>query len=92
LVTLQDGSTVAGRWAYPSFASSDPLERDLYLDYTYNIDDDGVWHDPGRQRAMWIPGPSIAHIAFFANAEHVRHGGRTYARFRAPSKKEDGNA
>ncbi len=43
LVTLKDGTQVAGFCGENSFASSDPAERDIYIQWMYEIDEDGNW-------------------------------------------------
>lgn len=43
LVVLKNGTTVAGFLGDGSFASTDPNERDLFLDDVYRISDDGDW-------------------------------------------------
>jgi len=43
LATLKDGSEVAGYFGKRSFASSEPDERDLYLEQLYEVDDTGQW-------------------------------------------------
>ena len=44
LVELKDGSTVAGFFGTHSFASSDPEERDVFIEQVYRIDEDNTWH------------------------------------------------
>lgn len=43
LLTLKDGTHFAGYCGEQSFASSDPSERDLYLEKVYEIDDNNNW-------------------------------------------------
>lgn len=64
LVTLKDGSRVAGLWGEKSFASSFAGERDLYLQRTYLVsaeaekpwaevaNSDGVYIAPGEIRSI----------------------------------------
>ena len=40
LVTLKDGTRFAGFCGDESFMSSDPSERDIYIQWTYDIDDE----------------------------------------------------
>ncbi|TIN10399.1 DUF6338 family protein [Mesorhizobium sp.] len=69
LVTLTDGSSVAGHWSSASFASTDMTERDIYIEKIYDQPDD--------QSASWIPtnksalvlATHIQMIEFFANSE-----------------------
>jgi hypothetical protein len=44
LVKLKDGSMVGGFFGTHSFASSDPEERDIYIEQVYRIDQDSTWH------------------------------------------------
>lgn len=43
LVTLKDGTRFAGYCGQGSFMSSDPKERDLYMQHVFNIDDETKW-------------------------------------------------
>ncbi len=59
LVTLKDGSQVAGLYGSRSVASSESSERDLYIQEIYQITGDGPWqriplnnHDIVRGRAI----------------------------------------
>lgn len=61
MVTLADGSTVAGIYGQRSFASSDPAERDLYLQEIYDVDD-GAWTKRPEQQAILIPSKEIKNV------------------------------
>ena len=65
LVTLADGSTVAGVFSARSFASSDPSERELFLEQLYKVEDDGPWQPAPMNRGVWIRGEAIRAIEFF---------------------------
>ena len=69
LVTLVDGSTVAGVLSDRSFASSDPLERDLFLEKVYRVEDDGAWQPVPMNRGVWIHGKALRAIEFLAFQE-----------------------
>ena len=43
LVTLKDGTRFAGFCGGESFMSSDPNERDIYIQWAYDIDDENNW-------------------------------------------------
>jgi len=62
LVQLEDDTQIAGMWAEQSLASSDPAERDLYLDVTYRIGEDGILEVPEEQTGTWIPHARIKQI------------------------------
>ena len=64
LVTLADGSTVAGVFSARSFASSEAAERDLFLEQLYKIEDDGPWQPVPMNRGVWIRGDAIRAIEF----------------------------
>lgn len=64
IVTLQDGSTVAGLFGTQSFASSHPENRDLFLEKTYQIDDGGVWVPVEDSAGLWLRGEDIKIVEF----------------------------
>ena len=55
LVTLKDGTRFAGFCGKGSFMSSDPKERDLYVERVYDVDDEHVWH-PRESSVLIAPG------------------------------------
>ncbi|SFM50529.1 hypothetical protein SAMN05216573_102165 [Bradyrhizobium sp. Rc3b] len=61
MVTLSDGSTVSGVYGSHSFASSDPTERDLFLQEIYDVDSDS-WKKRSEQQAILIPSKEIKHV------------------------------
>jgi hypothetical protein len=69
LVTLVDGSTVAGIFTDRSFASSDPMERDLFLERVDRVEDDGTWQPVPMNRGVWIHGKALRAIEFPAFQE-----------------------
>ena len=62
LVTMTDGSTVAGYFGPRSFASSDPRGRDLYIESVFVADDNGPWHEVPMNAGVWIAGTHILNI------------------------------
>ena len=64
LVTLADGSTIAGIFSARSFASSDASERDLFLEQLYRVEDGGPWQPVPMNRGVWIRGEAIRAIEF----------------------------
>jgi len=66
IITLADASTVAGVFSARSFASSDPSDRDLYLEQIYKIEDDGLWQPVPMNRGGRIRGEAIRAIEFLA--------------------------
>lgn len=65
LITLLDGSRVAGWMGLDSYASSDPEERDLYLQRIYSIDDEGNWQSDGKKSVL-ISGGEVKTVEFWA--------------------------
>ena len=65
LVTLRDGTQVAGYFGDESMASSDPAYRDLYLENVYTIQEDGQWEPRDDSRGIYIEGSQIVFIEFF---------------------------
>jgi hypothetical protein len=74
LVTLKDGGSVAGFWGSRSFASSDPAERDLYIETVYMIPrGKKPWQKIPRSAGMLIPGREIRHIEFWSDDKEETH-------------------
>jgi hypothetical protein len=48
LVTLKCGTRFAGWWSGNSFASSDPKERDLFIEAVYEVAENGPWKPTGK--------------------------------------------
>ncbi len=63
IVTLTDGKCIYGYCGEASFASSDPAERDVYIEKVYELDEDNVWQDPGP-RSMLIKAAEIRFVEF----------------------------
>lgn len=64
MVTLTDGSTVAGIFGTHSFASSDPSERDIYLQEILDVSEDGVWSYRDEPHGILILAKEIRYIEF----------------------------
>lgn len=67
VVTLKDGSQVAGWFGQRSFASSDPKERDLYVERVYRVDDDKQWH--ATESGLLVPQGELRCIEFWSDKE-----------------------
>lgn len=64
-VWLRDGISVAGLYGADSYASSEPEDRDLYLQTLYQTDADDNLTGPVPQSAgIWIRGDEIKYIEF----------------------------
>jgi hypothetical protein len=68
LVTLSDGSTVAGRYAFGSFASSSREERDLLIGDVWEVVD-GHWTRPPTPKSILLCGRDIRTVELFRQAE-----------------------
>lgn len=63
LVTMNDGEVVAGAYDQKSFASSDPAERDLFLEKVFTVSKDEPWQEvPGKE--ILIRASEIRYIEF----------------------------
>lgn len=65
IVVLTDGEQIAGLMHEDSFASSDPSERDIYLEEIYDIKDSGVWEKIERTDGILIKGEAIKFVQFW---------------------------
>ncbi|HEX8622387.1 MAG TPA: DUF6338 family protein [Allosphingosinicella sp.] len=65
LVTLKDGTTIAGRWAETSFASSAKDGRDVYVAEVWDIPDSGAWVPLDPPRGMLLCGGDVRYIEIF---------------------------
>ena len=66
LVTMEDGSQVAGLFSGNSLAASDLAQRDLFLEQTLEIDADGDWSPKQPGQSILISGKAIKYVEFFA--------------------------
>ncbi len=64
LVTLKDGTRFAGFCGSASFMSSDPAERDIYIQQVYDVDDDNNWSSSG-EKALLITADEVRTIEFW---------------------------
>ena len=55
---------MAGRYDVQSFASSDPSERDIFIEKVYEIQEDGPWKDVGDKGILIRPS-EVRYIEFF---------------------------
>ncbi len=66
LVTLKDGTRFAGFYGAQSFTSSSPDERDIYLQWVYDIREDGTLSPPDDEKGVLIAAGEIRTIEFLA--------------------------
>jgi hypothetical protein len=64
MVTLADGSTVAGIFGTGSFASTEPTERDLYIEEIMDVADDGSWVYRKEVSGILITAKEIRFVEF----------------------------
>ncbi|MCG2685143.1 MAG: DUF6338 family protein [Planctomycetales bacterium] len=69
LVTLMDGSSVCGLFGSGSFASTDPQDRDLYIQEVWRHNKDGRSLIVERTDGIIIRGDSIKHIEFWRDED-----------------------
>lgn len=65
LVTLKDGTRFGGFCGPESFMSSDPNERDLYIQWVYEIDGEGQW-SASDERGLFIAAGEVRTIEFWS--------------------------
>ena len=74
LVTLKDGTRFAGFCGPESFMSSDPSERDIYIQRIYDIDEQDKWSSRGEKGVLIVAG-EIQTIEFWpANSKENTNG------------------
>lgn len=65
LITLTDGTEIAGYFGRRSMASSDPERKDIYIERAYRIPaDGGSWTEVEGSLGMHVAGAQIAYIEF----------------------------
>lgn len=64
LVTLKNGTRFAGFCGSGSFMSSDPVERDIYIERVYDIDDDNRWI-PRGEKGLLVAAGEVQTIEFW---------------------------
>lgn len=72
LVTLKDDTRYAGWFSVNSFASSDPNQRDLYIEKVYDITANNSWLDRGDDSVL-ICANEIKTIEFISEQERGKH-------------------
>lgn len=68
IVTLKDDTKFAGYCGRKSFMSSDPNERDIYIEKIYDWGDDDSWNDAG-EHSLLIASAEIKTVEFFPVTE-----------------------
>lgn len=68
IVTLKDDTKFAGYCGRASFMSSDPAERDLYVEKIYDWGEDNSWLD-GGDHGLWVAPGELKSVEFFPVSE-----------------------
>ena len=65
LITLTDGTEIAGYFGERSMASSEPERKDIYIEKVYRVPiSGGAWEVIEGSLGMHVNGPNIAYIEF----------------------------
>lgn len=67
MVTLADGSIVAGVFGSRSFASSEPSERDLLIEEIWDVAETGAWTQRPEKIAIYVPAKEVKHVQFWTH-------------------------
>lgn len=67
IVSLKDGTEWSGYFGRDSFASSEAIQRDMYIQTVYTRDDEEKWH--ATDSSVWLAGSEISSIQFFSGGE-----------------------
>jgi hypothetical protein len=74
IVTLKDDTKFAGYCGRGSFMSSDPAERDLYVEKVYDWGEGNSWLD-GGDHGLWVASGELKSVEFFPVGEKgTSHG------------------
>jgi len=74
IITLKDDSEICGWYAEQSFTSSDPNDRDIYIQYTYKKDENGVYQTDPDSKGIYIPKDSIKYIELKQEKGEIGNG------------------
>ncbi|MGE3147784.1 MAG: DUF6338 family protein [Pseudorhodoplanes sp.] len=83
LAVLKDGTKFAGFCGAGSFMSSDPKERDLYIQRVYELDENNIWHP--RENGVLIAAGEIRTIEFWPYRKEISHDQQANIDARLPS-------
>jgi len=67
IVSMKDGTVFYGKFSTRSFASSEPMERDIYIEDVYKLNDNRDWVKRERNDGILIASDQIKCIEFFNN-------------------------
>lgn len=69
IITMTDGSVLRGWYSGESFSSSDYEERDIFVERSYRIDDNGNWILDQESEGFYVPKDQIRFIEFKRGAD-----------------------
>ena len=67
VITLKNGNSFGAEYGSTSFISTDPSDRDIYLEETYSISKTGKWTKRGY--GMWVASSEISTLEFSTQAK-----------------------
>jgi len=72
MVTCKNGTVFSGLFGARSFASSDPDERDLYVEQLYDVSDKNIWSRGREGKGLFVAASEIRTIEFWpiSDGEH----------------------
>jgi hypothetical protein len=72
LITLEDGSRVAGLFGFDSLAASKPEERDIFIEEIYEFDGETQWIPRVPKQGILVPYKSIKYIEIWGLSGQAR--------------------
>ena len=75
LATLKNGVSFAGLYGRESFAAFSPEERDLYIQWIYDINEDGTWSFAGKKGVL-ITADEVSTIEFWEYSSEEKANGK----------------
>lgn len=69
IITLMDDTKLYGWYSSESFASSDPDERDIFIELGYTVSSDGSWKEDSQSEGFYVPKDQIKYIEFKKGAQ-----------------------
>ena len=75
LATLKNGVSFTGLYGRESFAAFSPEERDLYIQWIYDINEDGTWSFAGKKGVL-ITADEVSTIEFWEYSSEEKANGK----------------
>ena len=70
IITLADDTKLYGWYSSNSFTSSDPDERDIYVEIAYKISENETWEKDSQSGGFYIPKDQIKYIVLKKGAKN----------------------